>query len=104
MCSVVIDAGVTPRTSQRRSSPLPISTVTMRCEVESGSIATLFITPAPPAPPSGVRFRNHSVTGISATIAQNHSNELRPFGIERGRGRERIGISRGSGGACARSA
>jgi hypothetical protein len=48
VCSVVIDPGVTPRTSQRRSSPLPISTVTMRCEVESGSIATLFITPAPP--------------------------------------------------------
>ena len=53
----------------------------MRCEVESGSIATLFITPAPPPPPSGVRLRNHSVSGIAATIAQNHRTELKPFGI-----------------------
>jgi hypothetical protein len=81
VCSVVIDPGVTPRTSQRRSSPLPISTVTMRCEVDSGSIATLLITPAPPAPPSGVRLRNHSVSGIAATIAQNQSNELKPPGM-----------------------
>src|SRR5436190_8711155 len=85
VCSVVIDPGVTPRTSQRRSSPLPTSTVTMRCEVESGSIAMLFITPAPPAPPSGVRLRNHSVTGIAATIAQNQSNELKPLDMTRPR-------------------
>jgi hypothetical protein len=30
VCSVVIDEGVMPSTSQRRSSPVPTSTVTMR--------------------------------------------------------------------------
>ena len=83
---------MTPRTSQRRSSPLPTSIVTMRCEVDSGRFATVFITPAAPPPPSGVRLRNHSVTGISATIAQNQRTELNPFGIVvLGKGR----ISRG---------
>jgi hypothetical protein len=53
----------------------------MRCEGERGKVATLLITPAVPTPPSGVRLRNHSVTGISATIAQNHRTELNPFGI-----------------------
>ena len=80
---MVIDDGVTPRTSQRRSSPLPTSIVTTRCEAESGSEAMLFISPAPPAPPSGVRFRNQSVAGISARIAMNQSSELRPFGMTR---------------------
>ncbi len=51
----------------------------MRWLGESGSAATLRSTPAPPAPPSGVRLSSHSATGISATIAMNHSSELKPF-------------------------
>ena len=98
VCRVVIDDGVMPSTSQRRSSPLPTSTVTIRCEVESGSEAMLFIMPEPPAPPSGVRLRNQSVAGISARIAMNQSSELRPLAIVE------AGLRRGTGGACARSA
>ena len=70
-----------PSTSQRRSSPEPTSTVTIRCEVDSGREAMLFITPEPPAPPSGVRFRNQSVAGISARMAMNQSSELRALAI-----------------------
>ncbi len=68
---------------------MPTSTVTIRCEVESGSEAMLFITPAPPAPPSGVRLRNQSVAGISARIAMNQSSELRPLVIAKGRAQAR---------------
>jgi hypothetical protein len=59
----------------QRCSPRPTSTVTTRWPAASGSTATVRAVPGGCAPPSGVRFRNHSVAGIAATTTTSHSSE-----------------------------
>ena len=45
-----------------------------RCDADKGSTATWRSGPLPAPLPSGVRFSSHSASGISTTIAPNHSS------------------------------
>ena len=46
-------------------------------------IVTVEVGPAATPPPSGVRFSSHSASGISATIAPNHSSGVQSTAIVR---------------------
>ena len=65
--------GVTPSTSQRRSSPLPTSTVTSFCDADSGNTATLRIGPAARRAPIGERLTSHNTSGIITRMAKNQN-------------------------------
>jgi hypothetical protein len=50
----------------------------MRWLADSGSIATLRITPCAAPPPMGVRLSSQSAAGIITMIAMNQSMEVTP--------------------------